>query len=229
MFFVACVGFSGAGCQQISNAELLALEVEILIPAALENQVTGENVDKVARTVRIVAEGANGPTTPEADEVLKQRGIFVIPDLLANAGGVTCSYFEQVQSNMNYYWSKDEVLGKLDVKMTSAFHDVYEMASRRDYFFSAPSEAELAEARRGYAVHERDGRYLMCGPLESFAEDVDAAVDRELDVFLGTPGRRQDRTRRPPVPDHGQPGRSLPRRCPHRYPGRESFLPTTGH
>ena len=80
---------------------------------------------------RIVAEGANGPTTPEADEVLKQRGIFVIPDFLANAGGVTCSYFEQVQSNMNYFWEKDEVLGKLDVKMTAAFRSAYDLAQRK--------------------------------------------------------------------------------------------------
>ena len=93
-------------------------DVDILIPAALENQITGENVEQDPRAVKIIAEGANGPTTPEADKVIQERGIFVIPDFLANAGGVTCSYFEQVQSNMNYYWEKDEVLGKLDVKMT---------------------------------------------------------------------------------------------------------------
>jgi len=69
--------------------------------------------------VKIIAEGANGPTTPEADAVIKKRGIFVIPDFLANAGGVTCSYFEQVQGNQNYFWTKDEVLSKLDEKMTS--------------------------------------------------------------------------------------------------------------
>ena len=81
--------------------------------------------------MRLIAEGANGPTTPEADQVLKERGIFVIPDFLANAGGVTCSYFEQVQSNMNYYWELGEVLGKLDVKMTSAYHDVSNVARRQ--------------------------------------------------------------------------------------------------
>jgi glutamate dehydrogenase/leucine dehydrogenase len=81
--------------------------------------------------VKILAEGANGPTTPEADAVLQQKGVFVIPDFLANAGGVTCSYFEQVQSNMNYFWEKDEVLGKLDVKMTAAFVAVSELAERR--------------------------------------------------------------------------------------------------
>jgi glutamate dehydrogenase (NAD(P)+) len=81
--------------------------------------------------VKLIVEGANGPTTPEADRILQDRGIFVIPDFLANAGGVTCSYFEQVQSNMNHYWTQDEVLGKLDVKMTRAFHDVADLAKSR--------------------------------------------------------------------------------------------------
>jgi len=105
--------------------------VEVLVPAALENEIRADNVGRIAPSVKVVAEGANGPTTPEADAVLKQRGVFVIPDFLANAGGVTCSYFEQVQSNMNYFWEKDEVLGKLDVKMTSAFLAVSEMARKR--------------------------------------------------------------------------------------------------
>lgn len=108
--------------------------VDILMPSAIENQITGENVGKIAPSVKIVAEGANGPTTPEADRVLESRGIFVIPDFLANAGGVTCSYFEQVQSNMNYFWEKDEVLGKLDVKMTSAFDAVLEVAKKQKLF-----------------------------------------------------------------------------------------------
>ncbi|MCB0292245.1 MAG: glutamate dehydrogenase, partial [Calditrichaeota bacterium] len=99
-------------------------EVDILIPAALENQITSENVQQIHPRVKLVAEAANGPTTPEADPVINERGIFVIPDFLANAGGVTCSYFEQVQSNMNYYWEKDEVLARLDVKMTAAYLDV---------------------------------------------------------------------------------------------------------
>lgn len=106
-------------------------EVDILIPAALENQITDANVDRIKSSVKIIAEGANGPTTPDGDGILAERGIFVIPDFLANAGGVTCSYYEQVQSNMNYYWEKDEVLGKLDVKMTSAFNAVYELAKKR--------------------------------------------------------------------------------------------------
>jgi glutamate dehydrogenase (NAD(P)+) len=105
--------------------------VEILIPAALENQITGESVPRMNAAVRVIAEGANGPTAPEADALLAERGVFVIPDFLANAGGVTCSYFEQVQSNMNDYWEKDEVLAKLDVKMTSAFLAVSELARTR--------------------------------------------------------------------------------------------------
>jgi glutamate dehydrogenase (NAD(P)+) len=108
----------------------LAQDADILIPAAYENQIRADNVESIRGRAKLVAEGANGPTTNDADELLRQRGILVIPDFLANAGGVTASYFEQVQSNMNYYWSKDEVLGKLDVKMTSAFLAVHELAER---------------------------------------------------------------------------------------------------
>jgi len=106
-------------------------DVEILLPAALEHQITAENVRRISPRVRLVAEGANGPTTVEADEVLAERRIFVIPDFLANAGGVTCSYFEQVQSNMNYFWERDEVLARLDTKMTAAFHAVLDESKRK--------------------------------------------------------------------------------------------------
>ena len=109
-------------------------DVDILMPAALENQINHSNVQLISQKVKLIAEGANGPTTLEADEEIKSRGIFLIPDFLANAGGVTCSYFEQVQSNMNYYWEKDEVLGKLDVKMTSAYIAVSELAKKRKLF-----------------------------------------------------------------------------------------------
>jgi len=112
----------------------LEQDVDILIPAALEHQITKDNVNKINKKVKIIAEGANGPTTPEADEIIAKRGIFLIPDLLANAGGVTCSYFEQVQSNMNYFWEKDEVLGKLDTKMTSAFIAVSDLARKRKIY-----------------------------------------------------------------------------------------------
>jgi glutamate dehydrogenase len=105
--------------------------VEILIPAALENQVRADDAGRIHERVRLIAEGANGPVTPEADAVIQERGIFQIPDFLANAGGVTCSYFEQVQSNMNLYWEKDEVLGRLDLAMTAAFQAVAELARKR--------------------------------------------------------------------------------------------------
>jgi glutamate dehydrogenase (NAD(P)+) len=109
-------------------------KVDILLPCAIENQVTAETVVKVDKQVKLIAEGANGPTTPDADGIIQEKGIFIIPDFLANAGGVTCSYFEQVQSNMNYFWEKDEVLGKLDLKMTAAYHSVSEMARKRKLY-----------------------------------------------------------------------------------------------
>ncbi len=103
-------------------------DVDVLIPAALEGQVNAESVKKVSGRVRLVAEGANGPTTPEADEVFRRNNTFIIPDFLCNAGGVTVSYFESVQNDMNFYWTKDEVLQRLDTKMTQAFNDVLEMS-----------------------------------------------------------------------------------------------------
>lgn len=103
-------------------------DVDVLIPAALEGQVNAESVKKIKPSVKVIAEGANGPTTPEADEVIKERGIFMIPDFLCNAGGVTVSYFEGVQNDMNFYWPKEEVLTKLDQKMTVAFKGVLDMS-----------------------------------------------------------------------------------------------------
>ena len=109
-------------------------EVDVLMPSAIEGVLTAETVGMINPRVKIVAEGANGPTTPEADAVLKQRGIFNIPDFLCNAGGVTCSYFEGVQNDMNFYWSRDEVLTKLDQKMTNAFHAVLDMSTKRGVY-----------------------------------------------------------------------------------------------
>ena len=109
------------GYEVLDSDAWLEQEVDILIPAAMENQITSKNVTLIKPSVKILAEGANGPTTPDAILKINARNIFTIPDFLANAGGVTCSYFEQVQSNMNYYWEKEEVLSKLDVKMTSAY------------------------------------------------------------------------------------------------------------
>ena len=122
------------GYERLPGEAWIEQPVDILMPCALENQVHADTVGKIQKSVKIVAEGANGPTTPEADKALQERGIFNIPDFLANAGGVTCSYFEQVQSNMNYYWEKDEVLSKLDVKMTSAFSAVSELARQRKLY-----------------------------------------------------------------------------------------------
>jgi len=122
------------GYEVLPGEAWISQEAEILIPSALENQVTGANVGEISGAARILAEGANGPTTPEADAVLTERNIFVIPDFLANAGGVTCSYFEQVQSNMNYYWDEDEVLEKLDNKMTHAYAGISGLARKKKLF-----------------------------------------------------------------------------------------------
>ena len=123
-----------SGYEVLPGDDWLKQDVDILIPAALENQIAEENVNDISPTVKIIAEGANGPTTTEADAALRERDVVVLPDFLANAGGVTCSYFEQVQSNMNYYWPKDEVLGKLDVKMTAAYLAVSGVARKRKLY-----------------------------------------------------------------------------------------------
>ncbi|MCC6569324.1 MAG: Glu/Leu/Phe/Val dehydrogenase, partial [Anaerolineales bacterium] len=112
----------------------ISKEADVLIPAALENQVNAETVKKISSRVKMMAEGANGPTTPEADEYFKEKGIFLVPDFLCNAGGVTTSYFEGVQNDMNFYWSKQEVLGRLDEKITDAFNAVYEMSEKKKVY-----------------------------------------------------------------------------------------------
>lgn len=123
-----------AGYQAEDGDKWIEFEAEVLIPSALEGQVNAETVQKVSKSVRIVAEGANGPTTPEADEAFKKNKVFNIPDFLCNAGGVTTSYFEQVQNDMNFYWSKEEVLERLDQKMTSAFHGVLERSEKEKVY-----------------------------------------------------------------------------------------------
>ncbi len=132
------VGFPGA--KSISNAELLELDVTVLFPSALENQITAANAGRIK--ARIVAELANGPTTPEADDILYKNGVYVIPDFLCNAGGVTVSYFEMVQNAYDYYWDEELVHERLDKKMTAAFHAVHETAQR-------------------HGVHNRLGAYLV--------------------------------------------------------------------
>ena len=116
------VGFPDS--KSISNEEILETECTILVPAALENQITEKNASRV--TARLVAEAANGPTTPEADETLYKNETLVIPDVLANSGGVTVSYFEWLQNLRREYWTEEQVNGMLDEKMTTAFSDVYE-------------------------------------------------------------------------------------------------------
>jgi glutamate dehydrogenase (NAD(P)+) len=144
----------GLGYEVLPGEAWIEQDVEILIPAAIENQITGDNVDRISSRVKIIAEGANGPTTPEADVRIRERNILLIPDFLANAGGVTCSYFEQVQSNMNYFWEKDEVLGKLDVKMTAAYYAVSELARRQKMYMRDAAYA-IAIGRVAKACHDR--------------------------------------------------------------------------
>ena len=117
------------GAQSISNEELLEMEVDVLFPAALENVITTHNAGNIK--AKISAELANGPTTPEADKILHENGVYVIPDFLCNAGGVTVSYFEQVQNAYDFYWPIELVHERLDAKMTAAFHAVHNMAQEK--------------------------------------------------------------------------------------------------
>ena len=123
------------GYQVVDGNQWLSQEVDILIPAALEHQLTEKTVQSIHPRVSLIAEGANGPTTHEADQILKEKAITLIPDILGNAGGVTTSYFEQVQSNMNYYWSKEDVFEKLDSSMTKAFHQIADFVTRKNLTF----------------------------------------------------------------------------------------------
>jgi len=142
------------GWEQLDADAWIEQDVTVLIPAAQENMINSENVNKISNSVKLIAEGANGPTTPEADLVIQQKGIFMIPDFLCNAGGVTCSYFEQVQCNMNYFWEKEEVLTKLDQKMTNGFKAVSALAREKKvymrdaaYMISIKRVAEAAHLR----------------------------------------------------------------------------------
>jgi glutamate dehydrogenase (NAD(P)+) len=117
-------------CTNITNEELLQTKCDVLIPAALQNQITKENADEIR--AKIVAEGANGPTTPEADKALCEKGVFVIPDILANSGGVTVSYFEWVQNLTREHWTLREVNKKLENKITKSFSDVYKLSKKEE-------------------------------------------------------------------------------------------------
>ena len=112
----------------ISNEDLLALDVEVLVPAAMENVITSENAGRVK--AKIICEGANGPTTAAADPILEKKGIFVIPDILANAGGVTVSYFEWVQDRGGYFWDEDTVNNRLERIMVRSFNEVHALATK---------------------------------------------------------------------------------------------------
>ena len=121
-------GFTEA--DHVSNTEILEIECDVLTPCATENQITSENADRIK--CKILAEGANGPTTPKADQILHDKGIFVIPDILANAGGVTVSYFEWVQDRMGYFWREDEVNQRLEEKMVASFNELSHFAEFHD-------------------------------------------------------------------------------------------------
>jgi glutamate dehydrogenase (NAD(P)+) len=133
-FFIDKNKAAEIGCEVLDGGAWLAQEVDILIPAALANQIRPDNFPLIKDSVKFIAEGANGPTTPDCDELIKNKGIFMIPDFLCNAAGVTCSYYEQVQCNMNYYWTKEEVLAKLENAMTTAFKAVYAVAQERNLY-----------------------------------------------------------------------------------------------
>lgn len=158
------VNFKGA--KNITNGELLELKVDVLLPSALEDVIDRENAPRIK--ARVIAELANGPTTPEADEILHRNGIFVIPDFLCNAGGVTVSYFEEVQNAANDRWPLDEIHRRLDAKMTEAFRAVYEMRARKNvhtrlaaYLVAVDRVAQACIARG----------WVGCRPMVSPRED----------------------------------------------------------
>jgi glutamate dehydrogenase (NAD(P)+) len=146
-------GFPGG--EPIDNEQLFSLEVDVLVPAALENQITMENASLIK--AKIIAEGANGPTTPDAHRVLHDRGIFVVPDILANAGGVTTSYFEWVQDRHGYFWEEDEVNRRLEAKMVEAFEDVLQMSLK--YKTDMRTAAYIVAINRVATVTRMRGMY----------------------------------------------------------------------
>jgi glutamate dehydrogenase (NAD(P)+) len=146
-------GFPGG--EPLTNERLFALEVDVLIPAALENQITIENASAIR--ARIVVEAANGPVTPQANNVLHERGIFVVPDILANSGGVTVSYFEWVQDRYGYFWEENDVNARLEKKMYEAFHDVLQTSLK--YKVDMRTAAYIVAVSRVGTVTQLRGMY----------------------------------------------------------------------
>lgn len=146
-------GFEGT--EEIPKDEIFTLDVDILVPAALENVITTQNADKIK--AKIVAEGANGPTTSEADEILDRKGVVVIPDILANAGGVTVSYFEWVQNLYGFYWTEEEILKREEKIMVEAFNNVYEIS--RQYNVNLRTAAYMLSVKRVAEAMKAKGWY----------------------------------------------------------------------
>lgn len=145
-------GFEAPGITKIKNEELLELDVDILVPAALEQQITIKNVDRIK--AKAIVEGANGPTTPEAERILSQKGVVVLPDILANSGGVVVSYFEWVQSIQSFFWDEDEVNKNLKSVMVKAFSEVWEL-SQKEKITARDAAMMIAVNRVGLAMEER--------------------------------------------------------------------------
>ncbi len=176
----------------MTNAELLTLPCDILVPAALEKQITEENADKI--TARLIAEGANGPTTPEADAIMRDRGITVVPDIYANAGGVIVSYFEWVQALQAFAWSESEVNSRLHVFMVRAFNELYEIAQDARY------QSAHGRARPRRQARRRSNAVARHFPIawQAFSERRVSASSRKscrLESLL-PPESRQARARR---------------------------------
>jgi glutamate dehydrogenase (NAD(P)+) len=146
-------GFGGG--DPITNEELLTLDVDVLLPAALENVITSKNAGKIR--ARVICEGANGPTTAGADSILDEKGIFVIPDILANAGGVTVSYFEWVQDRGGYFWTEETVNNRLEDIMTNSFQAVLDLS--RQHKVNMRTAAYMLSISRVATVHKLRGIY----------------------------------------------------------------------